>query len=135
MASPGLLRGRFERDEGRTRPCVRSAFKETSACERTHGAGGISEGQHPFLGRNHSAGWLARSLFPRLCESIASTEVLGYGRFSALELAAAHSGRESAYLATDCKGKGKNHYFFFFFILLFKLSGGRHCLRLGDPHY
>lgn len=34
------------------------------------------------------------------------------------------------------KEKGKTIIiFFFFFILLFKLSGGRHCLRLGDPHY
>lgn len=43
------------------------------------------------------------------------TELLGYKRFSPLELAAAHSGRAAAYLATDCKRKGKTIIFSFCF--------------------
>lgn len=50
------------------------------------------------------AGWLS---FSQAVWENVRAELLGYKRFSSLKLAAAHSRRESAYLATDCKGKGK----------------------------
>lgn len=54
------------------------------------------------------AGWLS---FSQAVLEHVRAELLGYKRFSSLKLAAAHSGRESAYLATDCKGKGKTIIF------------------------
>lgn len=71
------------------------------------------EGHYLLISKNYLAGWLAAFPFSQALGENVRAELLGYKRFSPLELAAAHSGRAAAYLATDCKRKGKTIIFSF----------------------
>lgn len=73
------------------------------------------EGHYLLISKNYLADWLAAFPFSQALGENVKAELLGYKRFSPLELAAAHSGRAAAYLATDCKRKGKTIIFSFCF--------------------
>lgn len=88
------------------------------------------EGHYLLISKNYLADWLAAFPFSQAVGENVRAELLGYKSFSPLELAAAHSGRAAAYLATDCKRKGKTILFSSRF---FNYPVGDIDLCLGDP--
>lgn len=87
--------------------CQFSAFKKDVSLQVNLPWQWCVGGHYLLISKNYLADWLAAFPFSQALGETVRAELLGYKRFSPLELAAAHSGRAAAYLATDCKRKGK----------------------------